>query len=33
MVGIDDTVFPESPAVLMKELDKYFVHLMTNGAG
>jgi kynurenine formamidase len=26
MVGIDDTVFPEDPAVLMKELDKYFIH-------
>ena len=26
MVGIDDTVFPENPAVLLKELDKYFIH-------
>ena len=26
MIGIDDTVFPENPAVLLKELDKYFIH-------
>jgi kynurenine formamidase len=26
MVGIDDSVFPENPAVLLKELDKYFIH-------
>ena len=26
MVGIDDSVFPENPEVLLKELDKYFIH-------
>ncbi len=26
MIGIDDSVFPENPAVLLKELNKYFIH-------
>ena len=26
MIGIDDSVFPENPAVLLKELDKYYIH-------
>lgn len=26
MIGIDDSIFPENPAVLLKHLDKYFIH-------
>jgi kynurenine formamidase len=26
MVGIDDSVFPENPAVVLKEFDKYYIH-------
>jgi kynurenine formamidase len=26
MVGVDDTVFPEDPRVLMKEIEKYYLH-------
>jgi arylformamidase len=26
MVGVDDTVFPEAPEVLMKEIEKYYLH-------
>lgn len=26
MVGIDDTVFPENPEILLRELEQYFIH-------
>ncbi|MHC4400707.1 MAG: cyclase family protein [Planctomycetota bacterium] len=26
MVGVDDSVFAEDPAVMLKELDKYYIH-------